>query len=91
VYQTPAAKPQPAIPASYMQPNIITKQPASQRDKSDLLSNGMFDMKDYEKKVVALKKQEEAPKEIMKPRPQSNIGNYNRPQVVLHPDIVKRP
>jgi hypothetical protein len=52
-----------------MQPNIIAKQPVSQRDKSDLLSNGMFDMKDYEKKVVALKKQEEAPKEIMKPRP----------------------
>jgi hypothetical protein len=39
-----------------MQPNIIAKQPASQRDKNDLLSNGMFDMKEYEKKVVALKK-----------------------------------
>jgi hypothetical protein len=56
VYQTPAAKPQQAIPSSYMQPNIIAKQPVSQRDKSDLLSNGMFDMKEYEKKVVALKK-----------------------------------
>jgi hypothetical protein len=90
VYQTPAAKPQQAIPSSYMQPNIVAKQPVSQRDKSDLLSNGMFDMKEYEKKVVALKK-EEAPKEIAKPRPQSNIGNYNRPQVVLHPDIAKKP
>jgi hypothetical protein len=75
-----------------MQPNNVKQQaPISQRDKSDLLSNNMFDIKEYEKKVVALKKQEELPKEIAKPRPQSNIGNINRPQVVLHPDIAKKP
>ena len=57
MYQTPASKPQqPIIPSSYMQANIAAKQPVSQRDKSELLSNGMFDIKDYEKKVVALKK-----------------------------------
>jgi hypothetical protein len=51
----------------------------------------MFDIKDYEKKVVALKKQEEPPKEIVKPRPQSNIGNYKKPEVILHPEIAKKP
>ena len=33
------------------------------------MNNNLIDMKEYEKKVVALKKQEEAPKEIAKPRP----------------------
>jgi hypothetical protein len=51
-----------------MQPNNI-KPPVSQREKVDLLNNNMFDIKEYEKKVVALKKQEELPKEIAKPRP----------------------
>jgi hypothetical protein len=51
-----------------MQPNNI-KPPVSQREKVDLLNNNMFDIKEYEKKVLALKKQEELPKEIAKPRP----------------------
>jgi hypothetical protein len=51
-----------------MLPNNV-KPPVSQREKGDLLSNNMFDIKDYEKKVVALKKQDEPPKEIVKPRP----------------------